>query len=49
MRFVYGAKYAAPHVAWHIGRAHRSETAKIGWRGAADQLLEPTSERDGSL
>ncbi|NIF41894.1 lysine N(6)-hydroxylase/L-ornithine N(5)-oxygenase family protein [Burkholderia sp. Tr-862] len=49
MRFVYGAKHAAPHVAWHIGKAHRRETAKIGWRGTAGQLLEPTSERDGSL
>ncbi|MFP3560290.1 NAD(P)/FAD-dependent oxidoreductase, partial [Paraburkholderia sp. SIMBA_049] len=49
MRFVYGAKHAAPHVALHSGNAHRSEMAKIGWRDAAGQLLEPTSERDGAL
>ncbi|CAN0618243.1 FAD-dependent urate hydroxylase [Burkholderia multivorans] len=49
MRFVYGTKHAAPQVAWHIGKAYRSETTKIGWRRAAAHFLKPTSERDGVL
>jgi thioredoxin reductase len=48
MRFIYGAKYAAPRVARHIGNSFRARVRKVEWSTTESPIAKPTNQQRGA-
>ena len=49
MRFIYGAKHAAPRVAWHIGNSLSASARQDAWSAAESPIARATNQQSGTL